>query len=63
MVTPTDLDTNTSVSKPARYFLSLIITIVTRACAHGRSLRFSDRPSLVKCKTERFMHLGADNSL
>ena len=26
----------------------------TRACAHGRSLRFSDRPSIFKCRTERF---------
>ena len=27
---------------------------LTRACAHGRSLRFSDRPSIFKCRTERF---------
>ena len=26
----------------------------TRAPAHGRSLHFKDRPSLMKCKTERF---------
>ena len=27
---------------------------LTRARAHGRSLCFNDRPSLMKCKTERF---------
>ena len=27
---------------------------VTWACAHRRSLCFSDRPSLMKCRTERF---------
>ena len=27
---------------------------LTRACAHGRSLRLSDRPSIFKCGTERF---------
>ena len=27
---------------------------LTRARAQGRSLRFNDRPSLMKCRTERF---------
>ena len=27
---------------------------LTRACAHGRSLRFSDRSPIFKCRTERF---------
>ena len=27
---------------------------LTCACAHGQSLRFSDRPSIFKCRTERF---------